>query len=88
MACFLSHVHSDHLVGLESPGGPFIYCSPATKEVYIATADSSCQTLTISQLLTRLEKYYYRINFDKGFLESTKRHYKHLEKRLVSIAPV
>ena len=85
MACFLSHVHSDHLLGLESPGLPFIYCSPATKEVHIATADISCQNLTIPQLLIRLEKYYHRINFDKGFLESTKRHYKHLERRLVSI---
>ncbi|CAG7918296.1 unnamed protein product [Penicillium olsonii] len=32
LACFLSHVHSDHLQGLESFRAPFIYCSPATRE--------------------------------------------------------
>ena len=34
LACFLSHVHSDHLLGLESLKAPFIYCSPATREVH------------------------------------------------------
>jgi hypothetical protein len=33
LACFLSHVHSDHLQGLESLKSPFVYCSPATREV-------------------------------------------------------
>lgn len=33
LACFLSHVHSDHLAGLESLKAPFIYCSPSTREV-------------------------------------------------------
>lgn len=33
LACFLSHVHSDHLRGLESLKSPFIYCSAATREV-------------------------------------------------------
>jgi phosphoribosyl 1,2-cyclic phosphodiesterase len=33
LACFLSHVHSDHLQGLESLKAPFVYCSPATREV-------------------------------------------------------
>jgi DNA cross-link repair 1C protein len=33
LACFLSHVHSDHLAGLESFKSPFIYCSPATKQM-------------------------------------------------------
>lgn len=33
LACFLSHVHSDHLVGLESLRAPFVYCSAATREV-------------------------------------------------------
>lgn len=32
---FLSHVHSDHLQGLEMSGGPFIYCSPATRELLL-----------------------------------------------------
>jgi DNA cross-link repair 1C protein len=35
LAYFLSHVHSDHLEGLESCKSPFIYCSPATKEIIL-----------------------------------------------------
>ena len=31
LACFLSHVHSDHLLGLESLKSPFVYCSAATR---------------------------------------------------------
>ncbi|KAK9467544.1 beta-lactamase-like protein [Lipomyces arxii] len=35
-ACFLSHVHVDHLQGLDgSYGGPFIYCSIATKRLLL-----------------------------------------------------
>lgn len=33
LACMLSHIHSDHLVGLESYRSPFVYCSPATAEM-------------------------------------------------------
>ncbi|KKK15003.1 hypothetical protein AOCH_003849 [Aspergillus ochraceoroseus] len=35
LACFLSHVHSDHLQGLESFRAPFIYCSSATRELLL-----------------------------------------------------
>lgn len=35
LACFLSHIHSDHLQGLESLKSPFIYCSPATRELLL-----------------------------------------------------
>jgi phosphoribosyl 1,2-cyclic phosphodiesterase len=44
LACFLSHVHSDHLLGLESLKAPFVYCSSATKEVrkYLAFTESHC----------------------------------------------
>lgn len=35
LACFLSHVHSDHLQGLESFHSPFIYCSPTTRELLL-----------------------------------------------------
>ena len=38
LACFLSHVHSDHLAGLESLRAPFVYCSSATREVRIYVA--------------------------------------------------
>ena len=81
LACFLSHIHSDHLAGLESLKSPLydscvldssranhvdsIYCSPATKE-----------------LLLRLERYPHRLNFELGILESRKQTYKHLQKLL------
>ena len=32
-AAFLSHVHKDHLTGLERYDSSFVYCSHATKEV-------------------------------------------------------
>ena len=35
LACFLSHIHSDHLCGLESLKSPFVYCSPATRRLLL-----------------------------------------------------
>ncbi|CEJ54098.1 hypothetical protein PMG11_00421 [Penicillium brasilianum] len=35
LACFLTHVHTDHLQGLESFRAPFIYCSPTTRELLL-----------------------------------------------------
>lgn len=35
LAYFLSHVHSDHLAGLESCKSPFVYCSPGTAEILL-----------------------------------------------------
>lgn len=35
LAAFLSHVHSDHLLGLENFKSPFVYCSPATREILL-----------------------------------------------------
>lgn len=35
LACFLSHVHSDHLAGLETLRSPFVYCSAATREILL-----------------------------------------------------
>ena len=34
-ACFLSHIHSDHLLGLETLRMPFVYCSAATKRMLL-----------------------------------------------------
>jgi len=34
-ACFLSHVHSDHLSGLESVKMPFVYCSATTRRLLL-----------------------------------------------------
>ncbi|EED16791.1 DNA repair protein, putative [Talaromyces stipitatus ATCC 10500] len=35
LVCFLSHVHSDHLQGLESLRSPFIYCSAVSRELLL-----------------------------------------------------
>ncbi|KAH7086245.1 beta-lactamase-like protein [Paraphoma chrysanthemicola] len=71
LACFLSHVHSDHLTGLESIRAPFVYCSAATKEI-----------------LLRLEKYHYRINFAKGILESRNVTYDRSMRKLAKSLPL
>ncbi|KAL2060019.1 hypothetical protein VTL71DRAFT_9841 [Oculimacula yallundae] len=69
-ACFLSHIHSDHLQGLESKlwrTSP-IYCSPATREI-----------------LLRLETKMNRIGYETKVLEARKVQYGHLEKLLKPI---
>ena len=35
LATLLSHVHTDHLRGLETFKSPFIYCSPATRDLLL-----------------------------------------------------
>jgi DNA cross-link repair 1C protein len=35
LACFLSHIHSDHLQGLDSLKAPFVYCSAATRQLLL-----------------------------------------------------
>ncbi|KAJ4138063.1 hypothetical protein NW768_001879 [Fusarium equiseti] len=43
LACFLSHVHSDHLAGLESLKSPFVYCSAATREILLQLERYPCR---------------------------------------------
>ncbi|KAJ4855696.1 beta-lactamase superfamily domain-containing protein [Trichoderma breve] len=43
LACFLSHVHSDHLSGLESLRSPFVYCSAATREILLRLERYPCR---------------------------------------------
>ncbi|KAF2868824.1 beta-lactamase-like protein [Massariosphaeria phaeospora] len=71
LACFLSHVHSDHLTGLESMRAPFVYCSAATREI-----------------LLRLEKYHYRMNFARGILESRTVTYDRSMRKLAKPLPL
>ncbi|KAF7961182.1 hypothetical protein EAE96_000848 [Botrytis aclada] len=70
LACFLSHVHSDHLEGLDNDRVklPFVYCSAATREI-----------------LLRLEKRRDRLNLAQGILEREKRTFKHLKSVLKPI---
>ncbi|KAI0104956.1 hypothetical protein GGR51DRAFT_520439 [Nemania sp. FL0031] len=66
LACFLSHVHSDHLAGLETFDGAFIYCSAATKAILLRLEKSSVRL-----------NYAKGILEDPGLQT-----YKHLEKKL------
>ncbi|KAK2006099.1 artemis protein [Colletotrichum eremochloae] len=43
LACFLSHIHSDHLAGLESLRSPFVYCSAATREMLLRLERYPCR---------------------------------------------
>ncbi|KAH6955882.1 beta-lactamase-like protein [Ilyonectria sp. MPI-CAGE-AT-0026] len=43
LACFLSHVHSDHLAGLETLRSPFVYCSAATREILLRLERYPCR---------------------------------------------
>ncbi|KAI1743067.1 hypothetical protein F4680DRAFT_391774 [Xylaria scruposa] len=58
-ACFLSHVHSDHLAGLETFKGAFIYCSAATKEILLRLEKSSVRLNYVQGILEdpRIQTY-------------------------------
>ncbi|GAP88434.1 putative artemis protein [Rosellinia necatrix] len=69
LACFLSHVHSDHLAGLDTFDGSFIYCSAATKEILLRLERSSVRLNLANGI------------FEDPRLQT----YKHLEKKLKPI---
>ncbi|KAI0973361.1 artemis protein [Xylaria arbuscula] len=66
LACFLSHVHSDHLAGLETFDRSFIYCSAATKEILLRLEKSSVRLNYARGILE----------------DPRQQTYKHLEKKL------
>ncbi|KAI1410417.1 Metallo-hydrolase/oxidoreductase [Hypoxylon sp. FL1857] len=43
LACFLSHVHSDHLAGLDRLRSPFVYCSASTREILLRLEKYPCR---------------------------------------------
>jgi len=93
LACFLSHVHSDHLVGLESLRAPFVYCSAASREVSrvspgVPPRKSLWCTHLLHKILLRLEKYHYRINFARGILESRNVTYDRSMRKLAKPLPL
>lgn len=58
LACFLSHVHSDHLKGLASFRSPFIYCSAATREILIRIERYWCRTWNAKGILEKSQVTY------------------------------
>ncbi|KAK4453976.1 protein artemis [Podospora aff. communis PSN243] len=66
LACFLSHIHSDHLAGLESLRSPFVYCSPATKEMLLRLERFPCRINYAKGLLeARVQRYKHLKNLLK-----------------------
>ncbi|KAK3381510.1 beta-lactamase-like protein [Podospora didyma] len=66
LACFLSHVHSDHLAGLESLRSPFVYCSAATREILLHLERLPCRINYAKGILeARLQTYKHLKNLLK-----------------------
>ncbi|KAF2767013.1 hypothetical protein EJ03DRAFT_276957 [Teratosphaeria nubilosa] len=58
LAYLLSHVHSDHLTGLVSCKSPFIYCSPATRDVLLGLEKYQHRMNFAKQILEASTKTY------------------------------
>ncbi|KAK0641007.1 beta-lactamase-like protein [Cercophora newfieldiana] len=66
LACFLSHIHSDHLAGLESLRSPFVYCSPATREMLLRLERFPCRINYAKGILeARVQRYKHLKNLLK-----------------------
>ncbi|PGH19107.1 hypothetical protein AJ79_00141 [Helicocarpus griseus UAMH5409] len=59
LACFLSHVHGDHIQGLESLRAPFIYCSAATREILLRL-EKYPHRLNFSKGILETRKQHYK----------------------------
>ncbi|RSL50097.1 hypothetical protein CEP53_008916 [Fusarium sp. AF-6] len=62
LACFLSHVHSDHLAGLESFRSPFVYCSAATREILLRLERYPCRINYAKGLLEARQQTYRHLS--------------------------
>ncbi|KAL2020411.1 hypothetical protein VTK56DRAFT_8454 [Thermocarpiscus australiensis] len=66
LACFLSHIHSDHLAGLESLRSPFVYCSVATREMLLRLERYPCRINYANGILeARVQRYRHLKNLLK-----------------------
>ncbi|KAF4976593.1 hypothetical protein FZEAL_6771 [Fusarium zealandicum] len=62
LACFLSHVHSDHLAGLDSLRSPFVYCSAATREILLRLERYPCRINYAKGILEARQQTYKHLN--------------------------
>jgi len=58
LACFLSHVHSDHLAGLDTLLSPFVYCSAATREILLQLVKYPCRINFAQGIIERWKQTY------------------------------
>ncbi|KAL7920265.1 beta-lactamase-like protein [Trichoderma austrokoningii] len=61
-ACFLSHVHSDHLAGLETLRSPFVYCSAATREILLRLERNPCRINYSKGILEARQQTYKHLS--------------------------
>ncbi|KAH8126839.1 beta-lactamase-like protein [Trichoderma asperelloides] len=62
LACFLSHVHSDHLSGLETLRSPFVYCSAATREILLRLERYPCRINYSKGILEARQQTYKHLS--------------------------
>ncbi|OHE98222.1 artemis protein [Colletotrichum orchidophilum] len=66
LACFLSHIHSDHLAGLDTLRSPFVYCSAATREMLLRLERYPCRINYAKGILeARVQTYKHLKNLLK-----------------------
>ncbi|KJR88251.1 DNA repair protein [Sporothrix schenckii 1099-18] len=58
LAGFLSHVHSDHLVGLDTLRSPFVYCSTATRALVSTLEKYPCHVNFAKGILEARKRTY------------------------------
>ncbi|RMD40128.1 hypothetical protein DV735_g5001, partial [Chaetothyriales sp. CBS 134920] len=57
-ACFLTHVHSDHLQGLETLKMPFVYCSATTRRLLLRMEKYPCRINFANGILESRSRTY------------------------------
>lgn len=59
LACFLSHIHSDHLAGLDTFRGRLVYCSPATRAMLLKLQRKASR-INFAQRILEIEEITYK----------------------------
>ncbi|KAJ2970057.1 hypothetical protein NQ176_g8363 [Zarea fungicola] len=62
LACFLSHIHSDHLAGLDTLRSPFVYCSAATREILLRLERYPCRISYAKGILEARQQTYKHLS--------------------------
>ncbi|KAH8711634.1 Protein artemis [Beauveria bassiana] len=62
LACFLSHIHSDHLAGLDTLRSPFVYCSAATREILLRLERYPCRINYVKGVLEARQQTYKHLS--------------------------
>lgn len=89
LAGFLSHIHSDHLAGLDTyQTRPSVATSAFPRYLNDTCTDLLCSvycSAATRAMLLKLQRRASRINFHQGFLEKAEITYARQDRRLVSL---